>query len=413
VRPGDVVNHSASLLRRQVDFRRYWTGQTLSAFGSSLTALVVPLLVLQATHQPALAGAFAMVRLVVLNVARLPGGVLADRWSRRAVLVGVDAGKAVLWTVPAVLLFGGWHHVWIMLLIFGLDGALSAVYNPAAAAILNRVVAAQHMTRALSLNQARSQAAGLVGPVVGGGLFAVSPWLPLAVDAATFLACAVLTARIRADLGGRAASAGWREDGRAGLRYLYRQPFLMVLATWSALLNFATAGAFFGLTPVLAQAGTAPTAIGAISAVVSAGALIGALLAPRLAAKRTFAVLVVTGFLAVILVGLAALVPLPPVIAAALGLLATAGPVLSVVLNARVYRLVPDALMGRVQSALLFVGSMLYPFGPFVVGWLLQVYGNATAYAAMAVCLAGCAALSVARPIREELGAPPNEKERS
>jgi hypothetical protein len=397
---------TAALLRDLPDFRRYWLGQALSAFGASVAGIALVLVALDVTGRPALAGAVGTVRLVVLMAARLPGGVLADRWSRRTVLIGGDVAKAVVWAVPALALAAGRCDLWLLLAVAALDGLLNAVYNPAAAAVFNRLAPAGDLPRALSLNEARSYAAGLVGPAIGGALFAASPALPLAANAVSYLCCAALIWRITTKLGGRVGSTGMVAEASEGLRFVAGRPFLVALAAWSALINFATAGAFFGLVPILRAAGSTATVIGVVSGLVSIGALCGALLAPRLAGRRPYPVVLATGGLAAALMATVALVPVPPVVAVGLSLLSAAGPVLVVIVNARVYALVPDALMGRVQSALLLAGSALYPFGSLAVGWLLQESGPALAYAAVAACLVGCVAICLTRSMRAELTAP-------
>ncbi len=398
-----------ALLRSRPDFGRYWWGQALSHLGTRTGDVTLPLMVLALTGSLWAAGLVSTVRLVVLNVARLPAGALADRWSRRTVMVVVDLVKAVVWAVPAVLLLAGGARLWMLVAVGVVDGLVSAVYNPAAAAALRRLVDDDDLTDAVALNEARTYAAGLAGPIVGGALWAVAPWLPFVLDALTFLGCAVLTVRIRTALGGGATGPG--EGLLAGIRtgvwFVTGHPFLRTMTLWAALLNFATAGAFFGIVPLLQSAGTSTTAIGAATAAVSAGALLGALVAPRLAADRPYRVLLGAGLGAVLLTAAIAVRPTVGVTVGALALLSAVGPVLVVLLTARMYRVVPDEVMGRAQSAMLLVGSLLYPFGSLMVGAVWQAAGPATAYALITVALAGCALLSLARPIRAELARAP------
>jgi len=397
------VTSRLTLLRTNRDFGRYWWGQALSALGSRTGDVTLPLMVLAVTGSLWAAGLVSTVRLVALNAARLPAGVLADRWSRRATMVGVDLVKAAVWAAPAVLLVTGGARLWMLVAVGVVDGLVSAVYNPAAAAALRRLVPDRDLTPAVALNEARSYAAGLAGPFVGGALWAVAPWLPFVLDALTFLACAVLTVRIATPLGGGIRIANPFTGMREGLAFVFGNPFLRAMTLWAALLNFATAGAFFGVVPLMETAGFSATAIGAATAAVSAGALAGALAAPHLAPDRPYPVVLAAGLAAVALTGLVAATPTVATTVACLTLLSAVGPVLVVLLTARTYRMLPDALMGRGQSAMLLVGSLLYPFGSLAVGGLWQAFGPGAAYALVTACLAGCAALSFAAPIRSEL----------
>ncbi|WP_428963901.1 MFS transporter [Micromonospora fluostatini] len=398
-----------SLLRARPDFARYWWGQALSQFGSRTGDVTLPLMVLTLTGSLWAAGLVSTVRLVTLNAARLPAGVLADRWDRRTVMVAVDVAKAAIWTAPAVLLLLGQAQLWMLVAVGVLDGLVSAIYNPAAGAALRRLVDDHELTPAVALNEARSYAAGMAGPIVGGALWAVAPWLPFLLDGVTFLACAWLTVRITTPLGGGAAATadGMLAGIRSGLRFVVRHRFLRTMTLWAALLNFATAGAFFGIVPLLESAGTSGTVIGAATAAVSAGALLGALAAPRLAGDRPYPVLLAAGVVAVLLTTAVAVRPDVTVTVACLALLSAVGPVLVVLLTARMYRIVPDEVMGRTQSAMLLVGSLLYPFGSVVVGAVWQAAGPSAAYALITCCLLGCAGLSLARPIRAELARAP------
>ncbi|MGA8114434.1 MAG: MFS transporter [Actinocatenispora sp.] len=397
----------AALLRGNTDFSLFWWGQALSALGSRISDICLPLLVLHVSHSALLAGAIATVRLVVLNVARLPGGVLADRWRRRTVLVRVDLVKALLWVTPAVLLVAGATQVWPLLVVAGLDGLVSSVYNPSLGAALRRLVRPDEITAAVSLNESRSYAAGLIGPAVGGALFALTPWLPFALDAVTFLLCAVLAARIGRELGGHETAGGMLAGIRTGIAFIARQPFLRVLTVWSSLLNFATGATFFGLIPLLRTGGAPAQLVGAVSGVVSVGALFGALAAPRIVARRPYPALVACGVAAAVLVAAVAVLPHVAVVVAGLTLLSTVGPVLVVVLTAQEYRIVPDELMGRVQSAMTLVGSLLYPFGFLTMGWLLQRSGAGLAYGVMAGVLAVCAVLCLTPAVRAQFAADP------
>ncbi|WP_412543847.1 MFS transporter [Longispora sp. K20-0274] len=396
------------LLRGNRDFGRFWWGQALSALGSRISDICLPLLLLHLTGSAVAAGGLATVRLVVLNVARLPAGVLADRWRRRTVMIRVDLVKAVLWAGPAVMLATGARAVWPLLLIAGLDGLVSSVYNPSLGGALRALVGSDQLTRAVSLNETRTYAAGLLGPAIGGALFALWPWAPFVLDVATFVACAVLVAGIGGDLGGGAprSAGGMLADIGTGLRFVAGQPFLRVVTVWSSVLNFATAGAFFGLVPMLRAHGTTPTLIGVLAGTVSVGALVGAALAPRLVTDRPYTAVLTSGVGAVAVTTFVAVAPYPVPTAVGLALLSAMGPVLVIALTAHTYRLVPDDLMGRAQSSMTLIGSVLYPFAFVTMGWLLQRFGPQAGYGTMAACLGLCAALCTVGPVRAQLTAP-------
>lgn len=409
-RAAGVRSARAHLLAGNADFRRYWLSQTASALGASVAGIAIPLLLLHVTGSIVLAGAVATVRLVAMNAARLPLGVMADRWPRRRVLLVCDGIRALLWTgVLTSLLVGGF--VSVLMTVAVIEGVVGALANPSGAAAVRRLVPTAQLVNAVSVSEARSHAVSLAGPAAGGALFAVASWGPVAVNLACYAISWWWVSRIRTDLGGGTTATGpapaagrsLRADLLVGLRYVWTNRFLRALMLWSAVLNFATAGAFFGLVPVLEAAGTPSGTIGLLSSLVSLGALGGALVAPRLATTRPVVLILAVNAAMIAVLAVVVVLPRASLVVASLVVLSACGPLLSVLLTARVYAVVPDELMGRVQSAVFFAGSALYPFGSVAVGALL-VYGIAWAYGLVLVCLLLCLALSLQRAVRTEVG---------
>lgn len=394
-----------SVLRSNPDFEKLWWGQALSSLGSTMNGIALPLFVLHLSGSAAAAGATITVRLLALNVVRLPGGVFADRWDRRSVMIRVDLIKAMLWATPVLMVITGARHLWPLLVVAVMDGLVSSVYNPALGAAVRFLVPPSQIVRAVSLNQARAYAAGLLGPALGGILFMLTPWAPFAVDSATFLVCAVLTLGIAQDLGGRnPVRSGMLSEIWTGLRYVAAQPFLRIQSIWSAVINFATGAAFFGLIPILQDAGLQEGVIGLWSSLVAGAGFVGALAAPRLSNHRPYAALLTCGGLITFFTLVIALTPVVSAVIVGLVLVSAVGPALSVLLSSHVYRIVPDELLGRTQSSMTTVGSLIYPFAGLTMGALLQQFGIGVAYGVVTLCLASCVALCTPRPIRMQVG---------
>src|SRR4029077_13597898 len=84
-----------------------WSGQAVSATGTSVTDLALPLLVLALTHSATDAGIVAGLRALPALVLTLPAGAIVDRWDRRRTMVLCDAGRALsLASIPLALGFG-------------------------------------------------------------------------------------------------------------------------------------------------------------------------------------------------------------------------------------------------------------------------------------------------------------------
>ena len=145
----------------------------------------------------------------------------------------------------------------------------------------------QQLPVALARMQSRDHVAQLVGPPVGGALFAVAHGLPLAVDAATYalfaVACISLSTPMRAVM----ATTGrvWA-DARAGFSFVWKHRTVRAILTWGGLFNFATGFVFVALTLRLLRAGVHPAAIGLVQAAGAASGLAGSFVAAPLV-RRT------------------------------------------------------------------------------------------------------------------------------
>jgi len=170
-------------LSRNREFGALWVGQTISEFGTSLSAFAYPLLVLALTGSAFQAGLVGTVLASTTFVLRLPAGAWADRLDRRRLMLASDAGRALaLVSIPIADLLGG-LTVGHILAVAVVEGALGVVFGPAEAAAVRRVVAADQVRDAVARNQIRAQVAGLLGPIAGGALFTLGRAVPFACDA--------------------------------------------------------------------------------------------------------------------------------------------------------------------------------------------------------------------------------------
>lgn len=207
----DAAPSALPPLWRNRDFMLLWTGETVSQLGSSMSFFVFPLIgyaVTGSTTQAALSGsAFAL----GMVASRLPAGVLVDRWNRRAVLLGSNVSEAVLYASVAIALVIGHLSIVHLVAVALLTGVAASLFGPAETAALRRVVTTQQLPTAFSQNQARRYVGSLVGPPLGGLLYAVSRSIPFVVDAVTYAASSVAIACIRTPL-----PAPERPDTRPG-----------------------------------------------------------------------------------------------------------------------------------------------------------------------------------------------------
>ena len=281
-------------LRRNRDFLILWAGEMCSEAGTAMSALVFPLLGYAITGSPAAAGAVASIEVVGRVLVRFVSGALVDRWSRRQVLVIANVVAALAFAIGALASFGGWLRLPVLLVVALVAGTAEAFIQPASTAALRAIVSKEQLPVAIARMQARGHIAQLVGPPLGGALFAVSHGLPLAVDAATYavfaLACISLSTPMRAAMG--TTGRVWA-DARAGFSFVWKHRTVRAILTWGGLFNFATGFYFVALTLRLLRAGVHPAAIGLVQAVGAVAGLVGSFAAAALVRRTPTGVLTI------------------------------------------------------------------------------------------------------------------------
>jgi MFS family permease len=388
-------------LRRNRGFRLLWIGQVLSDTGTSAALIAYPLLILALTHSAALAGVVGTVRLVVQLVIGLPGGALSDRFDRRLTMITCDTIRAaVLALLVALVLL---HVVtWpVVMIVAVVDGAANVMFDPSANAALPAIVDDSQLERAWAATEARSYAASLVGPALGGFLFGLGTSVPFLADSASYVVSAGTVSRIRGRF--RAERTGerkslWHEVGE-GLRLVWRSQLLRAVVIIAPLTNFAFNGVIFTITVSLRQHGVAPGIIGLAQAGIAAGGLIGAIAAPKLQGRLPLWQLVIwLTVIATVLFAVAAFVLPSPLVAIPVAITLVLAPTGNAALFAAMLRIAPENMRGRVTSTVIQAATGLAALSPLTAGLIVQHVSGQWALGAFAVSIAAAAVLCIAFP---------------
>ncbi|MGW3180793.1 MFS transporter [Kitasatospora sp. NPDC001119] len=392
-------------LSRNRDFRLLWAGGLLASLGSQLASIALPLLVLRETGSAARAGAIGTVSVGALLITTLPGGVLADRIERRRLMRICDVLSLLAVAALVVAVLRGHTPLPLVLLVAAAGALISSVYGPAAGALLRAVVPTGQAREASSRMQARGAAARLAGPLGGGALFAWHPVLPFLAEGVGLLLSTVCVALIRtrakpATTGGPAFS---RAELTAGLAFVWHRPYLRTLLLVFGLgMNFAFSALMFTTLAVASDGGRSGLGGGTVVSCTAAGALAGALLAPRIAARaRDGSLVALACWACALTAGVLVLTRAPLVIGLLCAVCMCLSTVASIGFVSGMLTAAPPDRIGRVQSAAGFLSTLVQPFGPLAGGVLLGSLGGTRTFALLALAIALCAAVVTwAPPVR-------------
>src|SRR5262249_1622009 len=182
-----------SLLPRP-DFRRLWVAQTVSNAGSGVSTVAIPLpAVLLLAAPPPDMGVLGAAGTAPALVLSLFVGVWVDRLPRRPILIGADAGRALLLAVIPITAALGMLRLEVLDLVAFLSGTLTVIFDIAATSYVPALVAREELVEANAQLQLSASAARVAGPGVAGWLVQVlgAPFA-VVVDALSFLASAAL-----------------------------------------------------------------------------------------------------------------------------------------------------------------------------------------------------------------------------
>jgi MFS family permease len=386
----------ANPLRTNRDFRLLWSGQTISVLGSRVSAFALPLLVYKVFHSPARAGLVGFAGGLPFLLLQLPAGGFVDRWDRKRTMIWCDLGRGVAVLSIALALWAERLTLTQMIVVAFVEGSLFVFFNLAQNAAIPKVVSANQLSRALAQNEAGARGTALAGGPLGGLLFTLSRPLPFVFDAVSYVISIATVAATRTEFRSepREDRDTLHREVAEGFRWLWHHPFIRATSLLFAGGNFIVNAVMLSVIIVSAGRGAAAVETGVIYGFIGVGALLGALVAAW--AQRNIpprAIIVGTNWIIAALVAALAL-PMPTLaFGPIIGLLAFTVPTLTVLVSTYELSLIPDRLLGRVESVILLLAWGSIPFGALIAGSLLEWLGFDTALVALG-CLMGLVALA-------------------
>jgi MFS family permease len=364
------------------EFRLVIGASVVSLFGDGIVPVALTFAVLDLTGSATDLGVVLAARTLALVGSLLVGGVVADRLSRRAVMMGADVVRLLAQGAVAVLLISGHATVLELVVSQAFLGAATGFFNPASSGLIP-VIAGSRLQQANSLRGMAMAAGNIVGPAIAGVLVvASSPGVALLIDAGSYGASALLLGRVTSDVRATAPRRFLTElrDGFAEFRAR-----TWVWATIAALSVANAAGvAFAVLGPVVAKhqlGGAGAWAL--VLAVAGIGSLLAGTTLLRFRPRRPLLVAVLVGLLpAAPTLLLAVPAPLAVIAIAALGY-GVGGMVFNTLWETTLQQYIPADARSRVSAYDWFGSLALQSLGYALIG---PFAGAVTTSTALYVC---------------------------
>jgi MFS family permease len=379
------------------NYRKLFTASTISNLGDGISIIAYPWLASAVTRNPVLIALIVAAQRLPWLLFTLPAGVITDRYDRRLLMAGANAVRFVLTAVVALAVFirrdalpapdavdevvGTDLLLYVMLLVATfLLGVCEVLYDNSAQTIMPALVTDSNLERANGrLYSAEVVANQFIGPPLAGVLLAVTFALPFVVDAGTFAVSAALVAAItvrrRPHPGGVATRPRWRAEIAEGFSWLWRHEVIRTLALALGALNLlgnvATALFVIYAQEVL---GTSTTAFAILSTAMAVGGLVGGWFASRVIARlgagTCLSVSVAVIGSMTIAAGLVSSWPLAGALMAMGTFFVVVWNVITVSFRQSV---IPEHLLGRVNSVYRFFGWGAIPIGALIGGGIVAV----------------------------------------
>ena len=364
------------------EYRKLWTASTLSNLGDGVTLVAGPLLIASLTRDPVLVAGIAFAQRLPWLLFSLISGALVDRLDRRRVMWSVDAFRTVLLGFLGLAVLMNFVSIPLLYAVFFLMGTAETLFDTASVSILPAVVPRENLEKANGrLFGAEIVSNQFAGPPLGGFLFAVAASVPFFLDAGSFAAAAALVlfmrGKFKAERPEGALPTTLRAEISEGLRWLWGNKLLRTLAISLGIMNL-TSTATISIFVLFAQErlGLGSVGYGVLLTSIAVGGVVGSLAAERLVGwlgagtTMRMGLLIEAGSTGVI-----ALSGEPLVVGTMLALFGFHAIVWNVITISLRQQIIPERLLGRVNSAYRLLGLGGMSVGALLGGLLARGFG--------------------------------------
>jgi MFS transporter, DHA3 family, macrolide efflux protein len=266
-------------------FLLIWSGQLVSMTGSAMTRFALLTWAYQQTGEAttvALLGFFAFGTAVVFSPL---GGIAADRFDRRLVMLAADLGAGLMTFLMLLLYLSGGLEIWHLFVMEGLTGIFETFQYPAYGAATSTLVDKSKYSRVSGLRTLAYNASRVIAPPLGGLVLSLSDiGTVMIVDLLTFSAAwlTLLFVRIpkpKRSTAGASATGGFWSEMTFGFRYIFARRGLGMLALVWVFINFVGSLTYLAVMPsmILARTGGDELSLATVQSVLGIAGVVGAL----------------------------------------------------------------------------------------------------------------------------------------
>lgn len=368
------------------NFRLYFFGQLVSLSGTWLQHVALGWLVLTLTNSAFWVGLIAALTTLPTLLFSLFGGVVADRFPKRDILIATKSAEMVIAFILGVLTITGKIHISHIAVLSFLFGMTIAFDAPARQAFAAEMVEKKALSSAVALNAGVFNSARAIGPAIAGLLIAfVGVGGAFIANGISYIAVLYGLFLMRFNEKIKVKHTHPLKQIKEGLVYSFTHPIIR------SLLFFVTIASIFGwshltILPVVARnlLHLDASGLGFLYAASGAGSAAAGIIASAFSRKTNSTPFILGG---AFLYGISLFLftfttniwfSYLWLFFSGFGLL-----ILLATLNATIQHLVDDSIRGRVLSVYVFMLIGMLPFGSFQVGYFAEVFGP---WAALRIC---------------------------
>lgn len=378
-------------LRGNTAFTRLWTAETATVLAYQMVAVAIGWQVYDLTGSALDLGLVGLAHFGAQLLFSLPAGHAADRYDRRRIALGCQLLQTIIALLLAVGSQGGWITGASVYVAAFCIGTATTLQSPSIRSMMPSLVSQEVLPRAIAWSATMKKAATILGPALGGIVYAAGPQYVYATAGACFVAAGVAIISIRKTPPRSAKEPVTFGFMLGGFGYIRRHE--VVLGAISLDLFATLLGGVTALLPIYAKdiLQTGPEGLGLLRAAPAAGAVLASIYLARSPLERSVGSIL---FGAVGVFGVATLIfgtsTYLPLSMGALFVLGAADMVSQVIRTSLVQLETPDDMRGRVNAVnSLFTGTS-NQLGQFQAGVMATLLGTVPA-----VIFGGCGTLVV------------------